>query len=336
MSENNRSEVLSLCSAYKDYFPIGAAVTVKDLEGMHGKLLKTHFNSITAENAMKPEEIQPVEGKFNFEKTDKMKEFAVQNNMKMRGHTFVWHNQTPDWMFVDKNGNQASKELLLGRLKEHVKAVCNRYSDIVYAWDVVNEAIEDKSGELLRDTRWLNILGKDYIKYAFEIVKEADSKAALFYNDYNNEMPEKLEKSYNMLKDLVEKGTPIDGVGIQAHWNIRDINLIDNLKRAIEKYASLGLKMQITELDVSMFGFEDKRTDMLEPTAEMVNVQAEVYNNIFSVFRQYRDVITGVTLWGISDKYTWKDNFPVRNRKDWPLLFDVNGEPKSAFYKIVK
>lgn len=336
MNENNKNTVLSLCSAYKDYFPIGAAVTVHDLEGTHGKLLSTHFNSLTVENSMKPEEIQSIEGKFNFEENDKIKEFAIKNDMKMRGHTFVWHNQTPDWMFVDKNGNTASKELLLGRLKDHVNAVSNRYKGIIYAWDVVNEAIEDKAGEQMRDTKWLRILGEDYIKYAFEIAKEANSGAALIYNDYNNELPEKLEKSYRMLKGLLEKGTPIDGVGLQAHWNIRDNKLIDNLKRAIEKYASLGLKVQITELDVSMFEFEDKRNDLLVPTAEMLDVQANVYNNIFSVFREYKDIITGVTLWGISDRYTWKDNFPVRNRKDWPLLFDVNGEPKSAFDKIIQ
>lgn len=330
-----KSTILSLSDAYKDYFPIGAAVTVEDLEGVHGNLLKKHFSSITAENAMKPIEIQPVEGQFNFEKTDKMRDFAVGNNMKMRGHTFVWHNQTPDWLFVDKNGNPASRELLLGRLKEHINALCNRYKGIIYAWDVVNEAIEDKTGQQMRDTKWLQFLGEDYIKAIFEIAREADKEAALIYNDYNNELPEKLDKSCKMLKDMLQKGAPIDGVGIQAHWNIRDNNLIDNLKRAIEAYASLGLKIQVTELDVSMFSFEDKRTDLLQPTAEMLQLQSEIYNNIFSVFREYREIFTSVTFWGISDRYTWKDNFPVRGRKDWPLAFDVYGEPKSFFNKIV-
>lgn len=328
--------ILSLCEAYKDYFKIGAAVTVGDLVGTHGEILKKHFNSITAENAMKFGEIHPIEGSYDFIKTDKMKEFALNNKMKMRGHTFVWHNQNPAWLFSDKNGAQVSKELLTERLKEHVRIVTNRYKDVVYAWDVVNEAIEDKSGEQFRDTVWRRILGEDYIKQVFEIVSEAHKEAELYYNDYNNEQPEKLEKSYSMLKDLIEKGTPIDGVGIQAHWNITDSMLIDNLKNAIEKYASLGLKIQVTELDVSMFNFEDVRKELKEPTSEMLYMQEEMYNNIFKVFREYSNVLNSVTFWGISDKYTWKDNFPVFGRKDWPMIFDTNGQPKSSFEKLIK
>jgi endo-1,4-beta-xylanase len=331
----NNSTILSLCEAYKDYFKIGAAVTVEDLQGVQGELLKKHFNSITAENAMKPQEIQAEEGRFDFVKTDIMRDFAVSNNMGMRGHTFVWHNQTPDWMFVDKNGKPASRELLIQRLKDHVNALCNRYRGVIYAWDVVNEAIEDIKGEQLRDTKWLRILGEDYIKTAFEIAREADKDAELYYNDYNNELPDKLDKSYRMLKDQIAKGAPIDGVGIQAHWNITDNNLIDNLKNAIEKYASLGLKIQVTELDVSMFNFEDKRTDLLAPTSEMLNLQEEMYYNIFKTFREYREVLNSVTFWGISDMYTWKDNFPVRGRKDWPMLFDVKGNLKASFNRVV-
>lgn len=328
--------ILSLCEAYKDYFKIGAAVTVGDLVGTHGEILKKHFNSITAENAMKFGEIHPIEGSYDFIKTDKMKEFALNNKMKMRGHTFVWHNQNPAWLFSDKNGAQVSKELLTERLKEHVRIVTNRYKDVVYAWDVVNEAIEDKSGEQFRDTVWRRILGEDYIKQVFEIVSEAHKEAELYYNDYNNEQPEKIEKSYNMLKALIEKGTPIDGVGIQAHWNITDSMLIDNLKNAIEKYASLGLKIQVTELDVSMFNFEDARKELKEPTSEMLYMQEEMYDNIFKVFREYSNVLNSVTFWGISDKYTWKDNFPVFGRKDWPMIFDTNGQPKSSFEKLIK
>ncbi|SKA74205.1 endo-1,4-beta-xylanase [Clostridium sp. USBA 49] len=331
----NNDKILSLCETYKDYFKIGAAVRVEDLEGIHGELLKKHFNSVTLENAMKFGEIQPVEGRFEFDKPDKIKEFAINNNIKMRGHTFVWHNQTPSWLFVDKNGNQVSRELLLNRLKQHIKTLVNRYGDIIYAWDVVNEAIEDKTGEQYRDTPWRRILGENYIKIAFEVAKEEINNAELYYNDYNNEIPNKLDKSYRMLKELIEKGTPIDGVGIQAHWNITDKKLIDNLKNAIEKYASLGLKIQITELDVSMFNFENSRTDLLEPTSEMLYLQEEMYDNIFRTFREYKEVINSVTFWGISDMYTWKDNFPVPGRKDWPMLFDVKGKPKRAFDRVV-
>lgn len=334
MTKEYNGKIISLAEAYKDYFKIGAAVTVNDLQGEHGELLKKHFNSITAENAMKFGEIHPEEDRYDFEKPDKMKEFALSNNMKMRGHTFVWHNQTSDWIFADKNGKEAPRELVLERLRQHVKVVCDRYKDVIYAWDVVNEAIEDKSGEQYRDTKWRRILGEDYIKTAFEVVKEIDNKAELIYNDYNNELPDKLEKSYDMLKVLLEKGTPIDGVGLQGHWNIRDKKLIDNLKSSIERYASLGLTLQVTELDVSMFEFEDKRTDLKEPTSEMLYLQEQTYDNIFSIFREYKELVTSVTFWGISDKYTWKDNFPVFGRKDWPMLFDIKGTPKGSFYKL--
>lgn len=332
----NMENIISLCDAYKDYFKIGAAVCLDDLKGVHAEILKKHFNSLTAENLMKFAEIHPEEGKFEFQKADKIKEFAIQNNLKMRGHTFVWHNQTTEWVFKDKNGNKASRELLLERLREHIKTVYNHYKDVVYAWDVVNEAVEDKSDMLYRKTNWLDIIGEDYIKLAFEIAREEVKSGELYYNDYNNEVPEKREKSYKLLKKLLEEGAPIDGVGLQAHWNIWDKGLIENLKRSIELYASLGLKIQITEMDISMFRFEDQRKDLKEPTSEMLDLQEKVYDDVFKVFREYRDVVNSVTLWGISDAYTWKDGFPVRGRKDWPLLFDVNGEPKASLRKILE
>jgi endo-1,4-beta-xylanase len=332
MTQDNK---LSLAEKYWDYFKIGAAVNVNDFSGIQGELLKTHFNSITAENAMKFGEIHPEEDRYDFEKADAMKTFAKSNNILMRGHTFVWHNQTSNWVFTDKNGREASRELVLERLTQHVKIICDRYKDIVYAWDVVNEAIEDKSGQQYRETAWRRILGADYIQTVFEIVKAQDRKAALVYNDYNNEHPEKLEKTCHMLEILLKNGTPVDSVGIQAHWNIRDISLIDNLKRAIERYAALGLKIQVTEMDVSMFDFNDRRNDLKLPTDEMLELQAQVYDDIFSVFRQYKEHVTSVTFWGISDAYTWKDNFPVFGRKDWPLLFNVSGAKKAAFDRVV-
>lgn len=334
MSNNQIDIKISLAEKYKDYFKVGAAVTVHDLDGKHKQILIQHFNSITPENDMKFERIHPEEGRYDFDKVDKMREFAIQNNMMMRGHTFVWHNQTPQWVFKEKD-KDAPRELVIERLKEHIKTLCNRYNDIVYAWDVVNEAVEDKTEKLLRDSPWRQTIGDDYIEIAFKIAKEYVKGGKLFYNDYNNEMPYKLEKTYKLLKDLIGKGTPIDGIGIQAHWNIWDKNLIENLKKAIETYAQLGLEIQITELDISVFEFEDRRKDLTEPTDQMMELQAEVYEKVFEVFREYKDNITSVTLWGISDRHTWKDNFPVIGRKDWPLLFDIKGEPKKAFYRII-
>jgi len=334
MNKENNKRFLTLCEAYKNYFAIGAAVNPQDLVGPHGELLKKHFSSLVAENCMKFEETEALEGKFNYEKSDRIVEFAVKNHMKMRGHTFVWHGQTPAWVFLDENGNTASKELLLKRMKKHIDALSEHYKDKVYAWDVVNEAIEDIEGEQYRKSSWYSILGEDFIKYAFEYARMANPKAILFYNDYNNEKLEKLNKTYDMLKNLLAKGVPIDGVGLQAHTNINDKDFCCNLRNAIEKYASLGLKVQITEMEISMFSFAD-RSELVRPSEKMLELQAELYGKSFALFREYKEIVTGVTLWGISDKYTWKDNFPVKNRKDWPLLFDINYGEKEAFYKVV-
>ncbi|MBU9721002.1 endo-1,4-beta-xylanase [Bacillus alkalicola] len=323
----------SLYAKYKDYFPIGAAVNSKTLHSEQ-ELLKKHFNSITAENEMKPILLQPQEGIFTFEKSDEMFAFAEANNKMVRGHTLVWHNQTPDWFFENEDGTQVSREKLIERMETHITTVVSRYKGRVYAWDVVNEVISDHEGEYLRKSKWLDILGEDFISIAFEIAHKADPEASLFYNDYNESDPEKREKIYRLVKSLKDKGVPIHGVGLQAHWNIYGPT-IDDIRAAIERYSSLGLQLQLTELDVSVFEHGDKRTDLTEPTEELLELQEKRYDEFFKLLREYRDVITGVTFWGVSDRYTWLSDFPVRGRKNWPFVFDVDQNPKESFWKLV-
>ncbi|WP_419888127.1 endo-1,4-beta-xylanase [Neobacillus niacini] len=322
-------EVPSLSKVYEASFHIGAAVNVRTIESQKD-LLRKHFNSITAENDMKFIEIQPVEGQFTFEKADQLAAFAKENGMKMRGHTLVWHNQTPEWVFEG-----ADRETLLQRMKEHITAVMNRYKGTIFCWDVVNEAVTDEGPELLRSTKWLEIIGEDYIEKAFEFAHEADPDALLFYNDYNESNPEKREKIYKLVKSLVDKGVPIHGVGLQAHWNLVNPRLED-IRIAIERYASLGLKLHLTELDVSVFDFEDKRTDLTEPTLKMLDLQAERYQQIFQLLREFRNHITSVTFWGAADDYTWLSDFPVKGRKNWPFLFDENHQAKESFWKVIQ
>jgi endo-1,4-beta-xylanase len=322
-------EVPSLSHVYEQYFNIGAAVNLTTIDSQK-ELLRKHFNSITAENDMKFIEIQPVEGQFTFEKADQLAAFAKENGMKMRGHTFVWHNQTPDWVFQDAN-----RETLLQRMKDHITTVMKRYKGTIFCWDVVNEAVTDEGPELYRPTKWLEIIGEDYIEKAFEFAHEADPEALLFYNDYNESNPEKREKIYKLVKSLVDKGVPIHGVGLQAHWNLVNPSLED-IRTAIERYASLGLELHLTELDISVFNFEDKRTDLTEPTHEMLELQAERYHQVFQLLRQYQENITSVTFWGAADDYTWLSDFPVRGRKNWPFLFDENHQPKESFWKVVQ
>ncbi|KYG35254.1 endo-1,4-beta-xylanase [Alkalihalobacillus trypoxylicola] len=329
----NQRELLSLSKAYEDLFLIGAAVNHYTIDS-ELSLLEKHFNSLTAENEMKFEHIQPKENQFQFEYVDKLVSYSERYGHQLRGHTLVWHNQTSDWIFKAPEGKEMNRDLLLERMKSHIMTLLKRYKGKFYSWDVVNEAISDQKGEFLRSSPWLDIIGEDFIDYAFRYAHEADPEAALFYNDYNECDPEKRDKIYTLVKDMLEKDVPIHGIGLQAHWNIHDPSM-DHIRAAIEKYASLGLQLQITEMDVSMFQFEDKRMDLLKPTNEMLEKQAERYEQFFKLFKEYHQHITSVTFWGVSDKYTWLHDFPVRGRRNWPFLFDENNQTKEAYWRVI-
>lgn len=319
--------MISLKEKYKDYFHIGASVSNQVIH-THSKLLKEHFNSITCENEMKYSSVCNEEGEYDFTKADEIAAFAKENNMFLRGHTLVWHNQTPKWIFEN-----ADKEILLKRLENHITKIGNRYKDSVYCWDVVNEAIEDKTEIILRESPWPQILGEDFMEQVFTLTKEILPEKKLFYNDYNETDPNKSIKIYNAIKSMKEKGVPIEGLGMQLHGSIHYPSL-DELKKALELYASLQISIHITELDISVYDFNDK-SGFVAPSKEILEKQAQVYGDFFKVFRDYKDVIESVTTWGVADDYTWLDNFPVRNRKNWPLLFDENHQPKEALLRIL-
>ncbi|WP_227872551.1 endo-1,4-beta-xylanase [Jeotgalibaca ciconiae] len=323
---------MTLHEVYKDYFRIGAAVNTKTV--LEDKdLISTHFNSITAENEMKFELLHPRENEYTFEAADSIVDFAKQHNIEMRGHTLVWHNQTPRWVFENESGSLVTREVLLNRLQEHIKTVMEHFKDPFYSWDVVNEAVEDHGNFLLRKSPWLEIIGEDFIDKAFYFAKEANPVSNLYYNDYNESHPEKREKIYKLVEGLVARGVPIDGIGLQGHWNLNNPS-IEDIRKAIERYASLGLKLEITEMDISVFDFEDTRTDLVQPTNQMLEIQAEKYENVFKLFREYSEHIESVTFWGVSDRYTWLSDFPVKDRKNWPLVFDKDGKPKKSFESI--
>lgn len=328
------SNIPKLREAYQEHFLIGAAVNPLTLETQRD-LLAYHFNSVTAENEMKFERLQPAEGEYTFEQADQMVAFAQTNGMEIRGHTLVWHNQTPRWMFEGRDGTPVDRNTLLARMKAHIDTVVSRYKGSIYAWDVVNEAVSDKDGELLRPSPWLDIIGEDFIAKAFEYAHEADPDTFLFYNDYNESVPEKREKIYDLVKSLKEKDVPIHGIGLQAHWNL-EFPTLDHIRQAIERYASLGLMLHITEMDVSVFQHDDKRTDLKQPTEEMLHRQAERYGQMFQLFKEYRDCISSVTFWGAADDYTWLDHFPVKGRKNWPFPFDEEHRPKQAYWEIIQ
>ncbi|MDQ8006134.1 MAG: endo-1,4-beta-xylanase [Pedobacter sp.] len=334
-----QSKKRGLKDFYRNYFPVGVAINKRSLVGDELNLIKHNFNSLTAENAMKMTSLQPKEGVFNWSTADSIVGFAVKNKFKVRGHTLCWHNQTPEWMFLGANGEQVSKELLLQRLKIHIQTVVKRYRGKIYAWDVVNEAIDDNPNNYLRRSKWYEVLGEDYIAKAFEFAHEADPNAQLFYNDYNIERPDKMANVLRLLKSLKQKDVPIHGVGMQSHWSIFEPDQLA-LETAIQQYAALDLKIHITELDISVYPWEaqerKKRPDESEAfTAEMEQKQIDKYEMIFKVFRKYKDVIENVTFWNVSDRYSWLDFFPVSGRKNYPLLFNKNLQPKKAYWKIV-
>lgn len=331
----------SLKDHFKKYFPIGVAVNSRNIHGEEADFIKTQFNSVTPENDMKWALIHPEENRYNWRNADSIVAFAVNNKMRIRGHNLCWHNQVPGWLFKNSDGTTVSKEVLLQRLKDHIYTVVSRYKGKIYAWDVVNEAISDKPDEYLRNSEWYKICGEEYIAKAFQYAHEADPKALLFYNDYNEISAVKREKIYKLVMHLKETGVPINGIGLQGHWAVNEPSK-EQLDSTIRRFAQTGLILQITELDISVYPkehnarqrrAEDADTSFSE---EKEQKQLEIYKMCFDLFKKYRKSIKGVTFWNVSDRRSWLDNFPVVGRKDYPLLFDKNLQPKKAYWAVIK
>jgi len=339
-NETAQKQQKGLKDYYNEYFPIGVAVSPRALkDSAQAQLIKTQFKSMTPENVMKMGPIHPTQNRYNWGPADEIVAFAEANNMIMRGHALIWHQQYPDWFFKDAKGNQITKDTLYARMKKHITDVVSRYKGKIYAWDVVNEAVSDDSSKVYREeSPFYKIAGEEYLAKAFEYAHEADPDAKLFYNDYNAMRPEKRERIYKLVKKLVDAGVPINGVGIQGHWSIFEPTET-HLKSAIDKYASLGLDVQITELDISIYKWEKERRKARPDeqdtfTPELEQKQVAQYDMIFNVLREYKNTLTGVTFWNISDQYSWLDTYPVEGRKNYPLLFDKNLKPKKAYYKV--
>lgn len=336
-SQPASDEKKGLADYYKDYFPIGAAVSPRELIPPISNLVIEQFNSLTPDNAMKMGPIHPREDTFRWKAADEIVDFAMAHGMKVRGHALVWHEQTPDWLFTDK-GKQVEKEVLLSRMENHIDSVVSRYKGIIYCWDVVNEAVADDSTFVYRASPWYNICGEEFIEKAFIRAHEVDPDAKLFYNDYNLNRPEKRERAYQLLKNLVDKGIPVTGVGMQAHWSLNEPSKKD-LEDAIARFSSLGLEVQFTELDISVYPWEKERRSLRPGESDSLYVsieqkQREQYKMIFEVFRKHKDVISGVTFWGTTDGRSWLNYYPVPGRRNYPLLFDRNMKPKAVFQDV--
>jgi len=341
----------SLKDTFKDSFLVGAALNpaqFTDEDARGSTLIKAQFNSISPENVLKWERVHPEPDRYSFELPDRYVSFGEKNHMFIVGHTLVWHNQVPARVFQDENGNPADREALLKRMSDHIHTVVGRYQGRINGWDVVNEALEEDG--TLRQTPWLKIIGEDYIAKAFQFAHEADPQAELYYNDYNLENEAKLKGAVELLKKLQAQGVPISGVGIQGHYHM-DAPSNEQVDVAISAFAKLGLKVMVTELDVDVLplafkssGADVSRSAELQPKLNpyakslprsMQQALARRYAGLFTVYLKHRGTLTRVTFWGVTDGDSWLNNWPVKGRTNYPLLFDRNGRPTPAFDAVI-
>lgn len=365
-------QTVSLKDAFKDDFRIGVAINRSVATATGGRwrseelvakdvaLVKEQFNQISPENDLKWQLIQPREGAdgYNFEPADAYVNFGMANNMYIVGHTLVWHNQTPNWVFAGTNpppetagstpgpggfargytGPRASREELLARMRDHIHTVVGRYKGKIKAWDVVNEAVADgNSTNILRNSLWLQIIGPDFIAKAFQYAHEADPDAILRYNDYGLENPVKRKKLITLIKSLREQGVPVMAIGSQAHINVA--TSFETMDETLTDLSTLGLPIHITELDINTAARGQRGTgaDVTSNASATGGGQvedadrklADAYAGIFRAFAKHRDSVQLVTFWGVNDGVSWR-------RFGSPLLFDGNDQPKPAFNAVIR
>lgn len=342
----------TLKDTFQEHFLMGAAIGRFQLSGRDSsglQLVEKHFNSITPTNMMKWERIHPKPGVYNFEPVDRLIEFGEAHDMYIVGHTLIWHNQTPDWVFEDGAGNPAVRDTLIRRMRDHIFTVMGRYKGRVHAWDVVNEAMGNDGN--IRRSPWSGIIGDDFVRLAFEFAREADPEAILIYNDYSLPDPEKRDGVVRMIKALQSEGVRVDAVGLQGHYQL-DYPTMSALDACILAFSELGCRIHITELDINVLPNPSGRMDAdirrseefqakYNPYTDGLpdSVQArltEQYASLFKTFVRHADKIDRVTFWGIHDGSSWKNNWPVRGRTNYPLLFDRQYQPKPAFEAVLR
>ncbi len=350
---------LTLKEAFKNAFLIGNAVNLDVSSGkdtISQKIIIQQFNAITPENVMKAEVINPERGVYNFKPADDFIEFGKKNNLFIIGHTLIWHNQTPAWFFQNKEGKPNTNAEQIERMRAHIETVAGRYSGKVNAWDVVNEVLDEDGS--YRPTTWVNGVGNGdtLVKNAFRFASKYAPNTELYYNDFNVWRPTKRDGIMRMVRMLKKEGIRIDGVGIQGHWGL-NYPKKEYIEAAIDSLASLGVKVMITELDIDVLpltregqiigtGLLHRQYDLeefkeyLDPYQKGLpeNVQLQLanrYAELFELFYRKRDKIDRVTFWGLHDGMSWKNDYPIAHRTNYPLLYDCNKKPKPALKAIL-
>jgi len=342
----------TLKAAFKNDFLIGAALNEAQFSGgnaAEAALFKAQFNTISPENVLKWESVHPEPDHYSFGPADRYVEFGQKNGMFIVGHTLVWHNQTPKWVFQDDQGNPPDRDTLLLRMSNHISTVVGRYKGKIGGWDVVNEALNEDG--TLRDSPWKKIIGEDYLLKAYQFAHEADPQAELYYNDYSLENAPKRNGAMALIKKLQAQGVHIAGVGLQGHYKM-DWPGPQQVDATIQAFSKLGVKVMITELDldvlppatrsqaaeVSMnFALQAKLnpyTDGLPDTVQQT--LAKRYADLFAVFVQHHDTVSRVTFWGVTDGDSWLNYWPVKGRTAYPFLFNRDGKPKPAFNAVIQ
>lgn len=319
-------EDISLKEIYSDYFMLGTIYTKNITVGADRELVLKHFDTITPENLMKPENMQPTEGSFNYGEADEMIAFANENGLNVIGHTLAWHQQSGDWL-----GQNVGREEAIEQLRAHIYGVAAKYDGEIYSWDVVNEAIADGASmgnnktwqDCLRETQWLTSIGPDYIALAFQFAHEAAPNAKLYYNDYNLNETSKAKIAHAMVSELRAAGVPIDGIGMQGHYDIKLKTA--TVEKSLELFSSIeGIEIAVTELDIGMTG---GGLDSEAVFKFMQSEQARLYAELFQIYKAHSDKIVRVTFWGYRDDASWRKEY-------LPLLFTSELEPKTSFYAV--
>jgi endo-1,4-beta-xylanase len=340
----------TLAKATKGKFLMGVAINMQQVNGVNpveSALIANEFSAVVAENCMKPQPTHPQENKYVWDDADKFVAFGEKNKQTVTGHCLIWHSQIGRWMFVNDSGKDVSPEVLKERMRQHIYAVVGRYKGRVKGWDVVNEAFEDNG--TYRKSKFYQILGKDFIKYAFQFAHEADPNAELYCNDYNVETPAKCDAIVQLVKELKAAGCRIDAVGSQSHMHMVNPTL-DATETSFKKLKTAGVHILITEWDVSILpspydganiSASFKYSKEMDPYRDGVPADVQQKWNkrvldMFGLFLKYSDVVDRVTVWGLTDAGTWLNGFPIRGRMDYPLLFDRKNQRKSVVDDMIK
>ena len=347
---NNLKSSDSLKKYFSSFFNIGAAINEDIILGFDNdskQIVETHFNSITPENSLKWMFIQPSPNNFNFTAADKYVDIGLKNNMHIVGHALIWHSQLADFM-----QNIESKAEMTKHFENHIYKLVSRYKGKINAWDVVNEAFNEDGS--MRESVFYKLSGKNYIEKAFKLAYDADPNVDLIYNDYNLYKKEKRNGVINMVKQMQSKGIKIDGVGVQAHWSLNHPSL-NEIEQIILDISNLGIDVMFTELDISVLPspweqvgaevsqnfsrFEgdpkmDPYPDKLPKSVQ--NKLTKRYKDIFKLFIKHSDKISRVTFWGVMDRHSWLNDWPIKGRTNYPLLFNRKYQTKDAYNAIIE